>query len=258
MQCFGVLLPLLIHWGRNKVDAIVQTIFSNVYLWMKMNLFLYKFPWSLFPMIQLATSQHWFRWWLGAIQATNHYLSQWCPSFLAHLCVIRSRYVNTYSESTCSALFCMLCRLCDKQHHYFFHINRGINIVVMKRVYLIFSVVHHHLTYDRRTTYPECKVNGANMGPTWSCRPQMGPMLAPWTLLSGEMGKFGVKMTSYTWDIGASFLQSVTIRKCTTVIFCTGFHAKIFRLMQLFYFSHYQLRHKKWHWISTISWYIHC
>ena len=24
------------------------------------------------------------------------------------------------------------------------------------------------------------------MGPTWSCRPQMGPMLAPWTLLSGE------------------------------------------------------------------------
>ena len=32
------------------------------------------------------------------------------------------------------------------------------------------------------------------MGPTWgppgSCRPQMGPMLAPWTLLSGkEMDK---------------------------------------------------------------------
>ena len=29
------------------------------------------------------------------------------------------------------------------------------------------------------------------MGPTWgppgSCRPQMGPMLAPWTLLSGEL-----------------------------------------------------------------------
>ena len=33
------------------------------------------------------------------------------------------------------------------------------------------------------------------MGPTWgppgSCRPQMGPMLAPWTLLSGIVGPIG-------------------------------------------------------------------
>ena len=28
------------------------------------------------------------------------------------------------------------------------------------------------------------------MGPTWSCRPQMGPMLAPWTLPSGYRGSF--------------------------------------------------------------------
>ena len=35
--------------------------------------------------------------------------------------------------------------------------------------------------------YPDSKVHGANMGPTWagSCRPQMGPILAPWILLSG-------------------------------------------------------------------------
>ena len=32
--------------------------------------------------------------------------------------------------------------------------------------------------------YPDSKVHGANMGPPGSCRPQMGPMLAPWTLLS--------------------------------------------------------------------------
>ena len=30
--------------------------------------------------------------------------------------------------------------------------------------------------------YPDNKVYGANMGPTWG---QVGPMLAPWTLLSG-------------------------------------------------------------------------
>ena len=33
---------------------------------------------------------------------------------------------------------------------------------------------------------PDSKDHGANMGPTWVCRPQMGPMLAPWTLLSGK------------------------------------------------------------------------
>ena len=32
---------------------------------------------------------------------------------------------------------------------------------------------------------PDNKVRGANMGPPGSCRPQVGPMLAPWTLLSG-------------------------------------------------------------------------
>ena len=29
------------------------------------------------------------------------------------------------------------------------------------------------------------RVHGANMGPPGSCRPQMGLMLVPWTLLSG-------------------------------------------------------------------------
>ena len=37
------------------------------------------------------------------------------------------------------------------------------------------------------------------MGPTWgpsgSCRPQMGPMLAPWTLLSGYLVLFRVILT---------------------------------------------------------------
>ena len=33
---------------------------------------------------------------------------------------------------------------------------------------------------------PDSKVHGAKMGPPVSCRPQMGPMMAPWTLLSGN------------------------------------------------------------------------
>ena len=34
--------------------------------------------------------------------------------------------------------------------------------------------------------YPDSKVHGVNMGPSGSCRPQMGPMLVPQTLLSGN------------------------------------------------------------------------
>ena len=39
--------------------------------------FRFKFHWSLFPRVQLTIIQHWFRWWLGAVQATSHYLNQW-------------------------------------------------------------------------------------------------------------------------------------------------------------------------------------
>ena len=34
---------------------------------------------------------------------------------------------------------------------------------------------------------PDSKIHGVNWGPPGSCRPQMGPMLAPWTLLSGAV-----------------------------------------------------------------------
>ena len=36
-----------------------------------------NFHWSLFLGVQLAIFQHWFRQWLGAVQATSHYLNQW-------------------------------------------------------------------------------------------------------------------------------------------------------------------------------------
>ena len=45
----------------------------------------------------------------------------------------------------------------------------------------IFYYVYHIISY----TIPDNKFHGANMGPTWGRRAQMGPMLAPWTLLTG-------------------------------------------------------------------------
>ena len=35
---------------------------------------------------------------------------------------------------------------------------------------------------QRMSGYPDSKIHGAYMGPTWT---QMGPMLSPWTLLTG-------------------------------------------------------------------------
>ena len=43
------------------------------------------------------------------------------------------------------------------------------------------SRVQNHV----RQVTPDSKVHGANMGPTWVLSAPDGPMLAPWTLLSG-------------------------------------------------------------------------
>ena len=67
----------LTHWGQDKMDAISWTTFSNAFSWIKMFEYRLKFHWSLFLRVQLTISQHWFRKWLGADQATSHYLDQW-------------------------------------------------------------------------------------------------------------------------------------------------------------------------------------
>ena len=59
------------------MDAISQTTLSNAFSWMKVLEIRLKFHWSLFLRVQSTIFQHWFRWWLGAVQATSHYLNQW-------------------------------------------------------------------------------------------------------------------------------------------------------------------------------------
>ena len=75
--------------------AISQTIFPDAFFWMKSFVFWLKFHWSVFLRVQLTISQRWFRWWLGADQATSHYLNQCWPSSLTHICSTRGRWVNT-------------------------------------------------------------------------------------------------------------------------------------------------------------------
>ena len=49
------------HWGREEMNNISQTTFSNAFSSMKMFEFRLKFHWSLFPRVQLTIFQHWFR-----------------------------------------------------------------------------------------------------------------------------------------------------------------------------------------------------
>ena len=85
----------LTHWGRDKIDAILQTTCSNAFSWMKIFEFRLKFHWSLFLKVQFTIFQHWFRQWLGAEQATSHYLNQWWPSSMTHICVTRPQWVKS-------------------------------------------------------------------------------------------------------------------------------------------------------------------
>ena len=51
----------LTHWGRDEMNNISWTTFSNVFSSMKVFEFRLKFHWSLFPRVQLTIFQHWFR-----------------------------------------------------------------------------------------------------------------------------------------------------------------------------------------------------
>ena len=45
----------------DKMAAILQTIFSDAFSWMKIFVFWLKFHWNLFLRVQLTIFQHWFR-----------------------------------------------------------------------------------------------------------------------------------------------------------------------------------------------------
>ena len=113
MLCFAVLVASVLvnpcdtltfthQWlntlRRRQMDAISQTTFSNAFSWMRMNEFRLRFHWSLFPRVKLTKSHHWFRQWLGAGQATSHYLNQW---WLVHWRIYASLGLN---ELTCKTV----------------------------------------------------------------------------------------------------------------------------------------------------------
>ena len=88
------------HTPIDKMAAISQATFSDAFSRMKNFVFWLEFHWSLFLRVQSRGSQHWFRLWLGAEQATSHYLDQcWLSSWpltavLAGACLYFIRYLQ--------------------------------------------------------------------------------------------------------------------------------------------------------------------
>ena len=52
----------------------------------------------MFLRVQLTIFEHWFWWWLGADQATSHYLNQWYPRLPTHICVTRPQWVKSIND----------------------------------------------------------------------------------------------------------------------------------------------------------------
>ena len=96
---------LLTHWGRDEMNNISQTTFSNVFSSMKMFEFRLKSHWSMFPRVQLIIFQHWFRQWLGAVQVTSHYLDQWWLDYRRILCVTWPQWVKSSSRFIWKQIF---------------------------------------------------------------------------------------------------------------------------------------------------------
>ena len=68
-------------------------------------------------------------------------------------------------------------------NNYIMRLPRRIN---QRKLYLAIIFLSKHNIYPLREYLPQiAKFMGPTWGPLGSCRPQMGPMLAPWTLLSG-------------------------------------------------------------------------
>ena len=97
--CLGNEQRLLVLQGpkhneaETKWPSLVRWHLNAFSYWMKMLELRVRFRWCLFQRIQLMTCQHWFRWWLGAEQATGHYLNQWWCKLLTYVYITRPQWV---------------------------------------------------------------------------------------------------------------------------------------------------------------------
>ena len=77
--------------GRHFADDTCKCIFLNQMLEIRL-----IFHWSLFLRVEFTILHHWFTLWLGAYQATSHYLNQW---WLDYRCIYASLGLNELTDA---------------------------------------------------------------------------------------------------------------------------------------------------------------
>ena len=81
------------------------------------------------------------------------------------------RYTALYSVKNCDHKY-----MCWESYQEYIH-----------SLLRLFGSHYNHVCRNAPVLTQIAKFMGKTWGPPGSCRPQMGPMLAPWTLLSGEL-----------------------------------------------------------------------
>ena len=90
---------ILAHWGRHKIAAISQRIYSNTFSWMKMYAFWLRFHCNCSykgPINHIPTLDQIMAW---ADQVTSHYLNQWWSSLLTHIYVTRLKWIKLITDT---------------------------------------------------------------------------------------------------------------------------------------------------------------
>ena len=78
--------------------AISHTNLWNAFSWMKLLELRLIFHWSFFLTVKLTIFQLWIRWWLGADQATSHYLNQWWSNYRRIYASFGLKELNPYNR----------------------------------------------------------------------------------------------------------------------------------------------------------------
>ena len=81
-----------------------------------------------------------------------------------------------------------------------------------------------------RKQIPEAKFMGPTWGPPGPCRPQMGPMLAPWTLLSGMLCFASCRLVPTKEDRGSMSFNS-SVLSAASVNWAALVQIKAYRLL---------------------------
>ena len=140
--------------------------------------------------------------WTHMIAATKQSMHPWTPSL---------HYLYKYKP-----LLCLCNKLIAQAGHIAFvgkHLYSWTRLEAsLTHIYVfIYGLrVCRHRDSHNFITYPDSKIHGANMGPIWVDRTQVGPMLVPWTLPYGYTSAGMMYCSRFTMVV-QSFFFHVTL-----------------------------------------------